>query len=213
MNVHLEGVSLNNKETQGKKAEILEAATQVISRKGYYQARPQDIAEEANVSVGTIYNYFESKQDILLEIFAREFEDREKFYEELSDQDLPLLEKIKRILERHFSKLASHKAMMRVIVQERFKPESKLGRKLNSLHEKIVHYIEELIDQALDRGQIRPCNPSIVASALFGAVQSTVAYGTLSEDSNEEEFFEQAPEELAEFFWCGLRGPGSRGED
>ncbi|MFW6104722.1 MAG: TetR/AcrR family transcriptional regulator [Candidatus Bipolaricaulota bacterium] len=190
---------------QSRKEVIREAATKVISRKGFFQTRPKEVAEEAGISVGTIYNYYESKQEILLDIFHEEFADRRELYEELSRGDLPLIEQIKKILERHFSRLSNHKELMRVIIQERFKPGSKLGRELNRSYSEVIYYIEKLIKRAIEEGQIRACNPTIVASALFGAVESTIAVGILKDEANGEELFELAPEELAQFFWNGLK--------
>jgi len=190
---------------KNKKAMIREAATRVISRKGYFQTRPKDVAEEADISVGTIYNYFESKQEILVDIFSKEFSDRKDFYQELSERDLPLIDQIKKILKRHFSRLSNHKELMRVIIQERFKPGSKLGRKLNESYSEVIYYIEQLIEEALEKEQIRPCNPKIIAAALFGSVESTIASGILMDEKDEEEVFKLAPEELAEFFWNGLK--------
>ncbi|MBS3740363.1 TetR/AcrR family transcriptional regulator [Candidatus Bipolaricaulota bacterium] len=190
---------------QSRKEVIREAATKVISRKGFFQTRPKEVAEEAGISVGTIYNYYESKQEILLDIFHEEFADRRDLYEELSRGDLPLIEQIKKILERHFSRLTNHKELMRVIIQERFKPGSKLGRELNRSYSEVIYYIEKLIERAIEEGQIRACNPTIVASALFGAVESTIAVGILKDEANGEKLFELAPEELAQFFWNGLK--------
>ena len=196
---------MDKEEVQDKKGEIRQAATEVISQKGYYQTRPQDIAEEASVSVGTIYNYFESKQEILLDIYSQEFSDRKDFYRELSQRDLPLIDQIEKILERHFSRLINHKELMKVIIQERFKPGSKLGGKLNESYRDVIRYVEKLIEDALEKDQIRPCNPQIIAAALFGSVESAIAAGILQEEKDEEEIFNLAPEELAEFFWNGLK--------
>lgn len=195
------------RETQkNTKAAIREAATEVISKKGYFQTRPKEVAEKVGISVGTIYNYYDSKQEILLDIFSKEFADRQELYEELSQGDLPLIEQIKRILERHFSRLTNHKELMRVIIQERFKPGTKMGRELNRRYSDVVRYIEELIRRGLENDQIRPCNPAIVASAMFGAVESTIAFGIVEEESQEgQEIFDMAPGELAEFFWNGLK--------
>lgn len=193
------------KDEKNKKALIREAATRIISRKGYFQTRPKDVAEEADISVGTIYNYFESKQEILVDIFSEEFSDRREFYQKLSERDLPLIDQIKKILKRHFSRLSNHKELMRVIIQERFKPGSKLGRKLNKSYSEAIYYVEQLIEEALEKEQIRPCNPEIIAAALFGAVESVIASGLFIEKKDEEEISNLAPEELAEFFWNGLK--------
>lgn len=189
----------------GKSKTIQEAAIEVISRKGYFQTSVKEIAEEAGVSAGTIYNYFEDKQDILIEIFSSEFEDRKEFYKGLSEGDLSLFEQIKMILDRHFSKMADHEQLMTVIIQERFKPGSRLGRKLNERYEEVVLEIAELIEEALEQDQIRKCDLRVVASAMFGAVESVVAYGMLQDPETRDEIFDEAPGELAEFFWKGIK--------
>jgi TetR/AcrR family fatty acid metabolism transcriptional regulator len=48
---------------------ILDAAVKVIAQKGYYSARTAEIAREAGVAAGTIYNYFRNKDDLMISIF------------------------------------------------------------------------------------------------------------------------------------------------
>jgi len=47
---------------------ILNAAIYIIARKGFHNTKVKDIAEKAGVASGTVYNYFSSKDDILLSI-------------------------------------------------------------------------------------------------------------------------------------------------
>jgi AcrR family transcriptional regulator len=54
--------------TKQRKQQIFEAALKVFSQKGFDQATIPDIAQEAEVAVGTIYNYYQSKHDLLLSI-------------------------------------------------------------------------------------------------------------------------------------------------
>ncbi|MFT8363157.1 MAG: TetR/AcrR family transcriptional regulator [Sporolactobacillus sp.] len=49
-----------------KKQKIIEAATVVLSEKGYFGTTTADIAAAAGISVGTVYAYFKDKKDILL---------------------------------------------------------------------------------------------------------------------------------------------------
>lgn len=51
--------------TEQRTGQILDAALAVFSLRGYDRATVPDIAREAGVSVGTIYNYFPGKRDIL----------------------------------------------------------------------------------------------------------------------------------------------------
>ncbi len=54
---------------------LLEAASTLIRDQGYDHARIEDIATLAEVSVGTFYNYFSTKGDLLLAIVSMEVEE------------------------------------------------------------------------------------------------------------------------------------------
>ena len=52
-----------------KKETIIEAAARVFSRSGYANAAVADIALQANVGKGTVYEYFKSKEDLFFAVF------------------------------------------------------------------------------------------------------------------------------------------------
>ena len=55
----------NNKEGGDKKERILTAAEMIFAEKGYFETTVSEIAKEAGVAEGTIYEYFENKKDLL----------------------------------------------------------------------------------------------------------------------------------------------------
>ena len=52
----------------GKEKQILAAARRIFAASGYYQARVEDIAREAGIGKGTVYEYFTSKEELYLEM-------------------------------------------------------------------------------------------------------------------------------------------------
>jgi AcrR family transcriptional regulator len=60
-----------------RKVQILNAAESVFTKKGFDEARMDDIAEKTGLSKGTLYLYFKSKDDLIIaildRIFKREF--------------------------------------------------------------------------------------------------------------------------------------------
>ncbi len=54
--------------TKLRREQILHAALDVFSRIGYDRSTVPDVAREAGVAVGTIYNYYPSKRDLLVAI-------------------------------------------------------------------------------------------------------------------------------------------------
>ena len=53
-----------------KRRKILDAAIRVFARQGFHATRVSDIADEAGVAYGLVYHYFNSKDEVLNELFA-----------------------------------------------------------------------------------------------------------------------------------------------
>ena len=61
----------NKENTEERRSQILDAATKVFARFGFNKARMDDIVEESGLSKGTLYWYFDSKDDIIIAILKR----------------------------------------------------------------------------------------------------------------------------------------------
>ena len=58
-----------------RRQQILEAALKVFSQKGFHAANVSDVAAQAGVSQGTIYWYFDSKDDLFMAALLSVFEE------------------------------------------------------------------------------------------------------------------------------------------
>jgi len=54
-----------------RSTQLLDAAQRVFSRQGFHVANISDVAAEAGVSQGTVYHYFDSKEELLLAVYTR----------------------------------------------------------------------------------------------------------------------------------------------
>ena len=71
--------------TSSRRRQVLDAAVKVMGKTGFHQMSMQDLATEANVSVGLIYKYFGGKEDLLLATIVR-------IQEAFRDQLAPVME-------------------------------------------------------------------------------------------------------------------------
>src|SRR4051794_17078691 len=53
------------------RSQLLDAAEEVFSRKGFHETTLKEVAELAEFSVGSVYSFFESKDDLFRQIFVR----------------------------------------------------------------------------------------------------------------------------------------------
>ncbi|MEM9845378.1 MAG: TetR/AcrR family transcriptional regulator, partial [Pseudomonadota bacterium] len=66
---------LRAKQKADREKRILKAAVTKFRAQGYHSVRIEDLAEAAEVSVGTVYNYYRTKGDILIATVAMEVEE------------------------------------------------------------------------------------------------------------------------------------------
>ena len=84
-----------------RKSDLLAIGTELFSARGYRHVSIQDIAEAAGISVGTIYTYFESKEDLYTTIVFRIERDG--------------LQRTTRIVSRYHSPLNKIRALYRFV--------------------------------------------------------------------------------------------------
>ncbi len=184
---------------------IREAAVLAFSRDGFDGTSVKSVADEAGVAVGSIYNHFRDKDDLLISIFEEEFEQRMAFLEKLKRERLPVRDQVERLLTDHFARARGQKELAELLLYERFHRGGRLRERIVSLQRAIIARIAEILEGGIAEGWIRPCHPQVVAQALFDLVQTLTACWVLSDPSEADEIFAAAPKELADLMWKGLR--------
>ena len=95
---------------------ILEAAARVFGEKGAHAATMDDVAIAAEVSKGTVYLYFPSKDDLFLALAHRPLDAVLARFDELKDDDVDGLTLLRRLIAVHHETTHSHAAQMRVAI-------------------------------------------------------------------------------------------------
>jgi AcrR family transcriptional regulator len=57
------------------RAQLLDAAEELFGRRGFYETTLKEVAELAEFSVGSVYSFFEDKEDLYLQVFLRRGEE------------------------------------------------------------------------------------------------------------------------------------------
>jgi TetR/AcrR family fatty acid metabolism transcriptional regulator len=157
--------------TSDKHERILNAAVRVFAKKGFHGTRVAEIAKAAGVADGTIYLYFQSKDDVLVSLF----EDRVERLLTYMRDELPkcpgAAAKLRRIIELQLGLLEGERELAEVITVI-LRQSSKLMKeyaapKFNAYLEAVAKVVAE--GQAA--GEFRQdVSPSLVARAIFGAL-------------------------------------------
>lgn len=151
--------------------QILGAALDVFAEKGFARATMDEIAEAAGITKGTIYLYFKSKKDLLLEVIRAEMEGFMALLPPPNAAAPADLEAHARMLGRAFLGAlmapAATKTLQVILSELRHLPELKRLYQEEALPRANAQVAGFLTAQ-MDRGAIRALDPSIATRCLFG---------------------------------------------
>jgi TetR/AcrR family fatty acid metabolism transcriptional regulator len=182
---------------------IIHAATKVFAKKGFFHAKVSDIAKEAQVADGTIYLYFENKDDILISLFEEQMKAvLENMIEEVS-REKDAVKKIEKFALTHLRLIELNKNMAEII-QVELRQSSKFMKEYKN--EKFLQYLN-LIGDVIREGQEKgifkkDVIPDIAKRAFFGALDEMSRFWVLS--SHKKYDIETAARQISEYFLYGL---------
>lgn len=196
-----------------RKDDILRAAIEVFATKGYHGCRIADVAKEAGVAYGLVYHYFRNKDELLESVFSNGFGRFAHRIDKVAEGDGPVTPKIEELLSFIFDAYQADPRAVRVLVLEIarspiFKEEGTV-----SVIQHALETTARLIGRGQKQGEFREdIHPFVAASALFGAVETTLTtfvLGALAAQSTEG--VERARHDLLALFLAGMR-PGAARE-
>jgi len=160
----------------------MRAAVQVIAERGYFSARMADVAARAKVADGTLYLYFQGKEDLLASIFedyANEFMLRAKAdLENITDPR----ERLARVIERHLVSFERDRALAHVFQIELRHTRRFLRRVAKGKVAEYLQLLQEVVSDGMRRGTFRTDIPAEVAArVVFGSIDESVTAWVLAE--------------------------------
>ena len=158
---------LRAKQKADKTRRILESATTLFREQGYDSARIEDIAEMAEVSVGTLYNYYQNKGDILVATVAMEVtEVLEAGSRIVANPPLNVAEALRTLIEQYYDHSLYYlskemwRTAMAISIQQ---PDTPLSRRYTDLDGQLCAQVVRLIETLQVRGVV---HASVDAKAM-----------------------------------------------
>ncbi len=166
---------------KGKKERITDAAIKVFAEKGFYQAKISEIAREASVADGTIYLYFNNKDDLLIHVFEVTME---YFIAELEARLESLVspaDKLEAFIQSHLEMVETYPDHAAVITIE-LRQSPKFMRDYKAVRFGIyLRKLADIVEEGRDSGLFRKdLIPWLTARALFGMLDEMALMWVLS---------------------------------
>jgi AcrR family transcriptional regulator len=168
------GVPLTEDELNRRRREILRTCLSQFAEKGFTETSMQTIAEAAGMGKSTLYDYFPSKDEIMIFFVVDEVRQLKAWAEEIIAQDMSAGEKLRRILRRHLEyTLANKKLFLRLTFEAQrlsFEKQQRIQLHRHAYQDMLC----ELVREGIRRGEFRPVNPLLTIRGMFSLLTTAV---------------------------------------
>jgi AcrR family transcriptional regulator len=164
-----------------KKAEIIHAAMIVFAKRGLVKTKMIDIAEQAGIGKGTIYEYFRSKEDIFATAFQYFFSEMTTAIESiLADTEDPV-EQLKLLMTESLNSLQHVGSDFAAIMMDfwaegiRNKDQRILSIiNLKKIYENYRRTIRTILEDGISKGVFKPINTLYTSAVLIAAFDGLI---------------------------------------
>jgi TetR/AcrR family fatty acid metabolism transcriptional regulator len=188
-----------------KRRMILDAAVRVFARQGFNSCRVSDIADEAGVAYGLVYHYFNSKDQVLNELFTERWSLLLSAIEEIDGRAIPAREKLGAVASFIVDSYRHDPDLMKVIVVEVTRAANSFGRTHLAEIRRAYEMIAKIVADAQAAGDFRDdVDPMIVSMWFYGAIEQLLSGWVFELIPASERDFERAKLTVTETLCGGL---------
>ncbi|MZP29539.1 TetR family transcriptional regulator [Heliobacterium undosum] len=164
-----------------KRTRILLAAVNVFSRRGYHCAKIEDIAQIADVGKGTVYEYFDSKQQLFGEMFKYGYEQYWNHVTEAVLSETSFEGKLRTLMQSHLDFLNKSAPVARIIVQEYTNIDRGVYEWIVAERQRQFLWVKSLVEAAVQSGEVKTPSAEVTTMVIQGAI-SAVGHSAVQRD-------------------------------
>ena len=168
------GIPLTEEEIDRRRHEIFHSSVALILKQGFTGTSMQEIAEAAGVGKSTLYDYFPTKDHVLLFVFEEELDVFQEQAESMAARDIPVQEKLNKILEAHLETLLNNKNFFTEISLQVMQLGQVVQQRIMKKRYAYQDLLRAVLDQGVREGIFRPVNTRLAARAMIETMEVLV---------------------------------------
>jgi TetR/AcrR family fatty acid metabolism transcriptional regulator len=192
-------------QTVDKRRAILDAAVRVFAREGFHSARVSDVADEAGVAYGLVYHYFDSKDEMLNELFSERWALLLAASREADRELATPREKLGAVAGFIIDSYRHDPELMKVIIVEVTRAANSFGRTHLPEIQEAYEVVQKIVTDAQATGSFRDdVSPDFAAMLFYGAIEQLLSGWIFEIVPGSPEDYERAKTLVVETICGGL---------
>jgi len=168
------GIPLTEEEQARRRHEIFDAVAPLILKQGFAETSMREIAAAAGVGKSTLYDYFPTKEDVLVFLFEEEFNELNHLALDIAAMDLPAVERLRKIMDTHLEFLVKNKSLMLYLTQEVQRLSLNSQRRIQIKRHAYQDMLRSLVEQGIAEGSFRPVDATMASKILLASMTPVV---------------------------------------
>jgi len=190
-----------------RRREILASAIGVFAEHGFAEARIRDIAAGAGVAEGTIYLYFEGKEDLLLTAFRAVVHDFCTSIRSVLSAEIAFVERVERFVRMQFERIEAEPALATVLLLESRQTTTFYSGAVRDVLRTYASAIDDLLASGVADGSVRAdADLALARRMLIGSLEEVELEWLIGDKTRPLAPFARA---FADLFVRGLSAAGS----
>jgi AcrR family transcriptional regulator len=168
------GIPLTEEEQEIRRREIFAASLHLFLEKGFTETSMREIAAAAGIGKSTLYDYYTSKDEILVSYFEGEIKKITEGAQKIVQQDLNNSEKLMRIMQMHLEYLVENKQNFMKLSFEAQRLSADSQDQIQVKRHTYQDMVRAIVEEGIRTGEFRPVNPLFAARNLFSLLSLAV---------------------------------------
>jgi AcrR family transcriptional regulator len=168
------GIPLTEEEQSNRRHEIFHKLVHIFLKKGFQETSMREIAEAAGLGKSTLYDYFKTKDEILIYFFEDQLNDLTEAVQKIASLNIPADERLRQVMKIHLEFLQANKSLFMKLSLEAQRLKLESQEELQKKRHAYQDLIRGLIEEGVHEGAFRKIDPLLAARILINTLLPVV---------------------------------------
>ncbi|HKI76906.1 MAG TPA: uroporphyrinogen-III synthase, partial [Ignavibacteriaceae bacterium] len=190
----------SNKQIKRKK--IIESASKLFSTKSYHEVMMEDVAKQASIAKGTVYNYFETKEDLYFSIMQMRMENLVQSLRNKVQYEMSSIDSLHSFIIHLYMFMMKYQSFFLMYQKENLKTDHKLCDELCRLEDELKNILNDIIKSGRTENLFREIEECFAVDLILGSIYGAI-YRGIENNYSEPEMVKDR-EKIFDFVLHGL---------
>lgn len=198
--MNLQSKKESNKQIKRKK--IVDSASKLFSQKSYHEVMMEDVARLASIAKGTVYNYFETKEDLYFSIMNMRMENLVVSLRNKVQYEMSSIDSLHSFVIHLYMFMMKYQSFFLMYQKETMKAENELCDELCRLEKDLKNILFDIIKSGKTENLFREIEESFAVDLILGSIYGAIYRGI--ENNYSETDMVRDREKIFDFVLHGL---------